>query len=165
MAGEPLNMAFLASRHSSYTNAVAKLHGVVTRRMAQPMWPGYPLEEVPIGSVTNGIHTRSWISMEMSALLTRYLARNGARGRRIPLCGSASTASPIRNCGACTRSAGSGWCTMHANVCLSDQAEGGTDPRSRRPVKSSPRTLSRSVSRVALPPTSGPPCCSAISSG
>ena len=73
--GEPLNMAFVASRHSSYTNGVAKLHGLVTRKMAQPMWPDYPLEEVPIGSVTNGVHARSWISMEMSALLTRYLGR------------------------------------------------------------------------------------------
>jgi len=72
-AGEPFNMAFLAARHSSYTNGVARLHGVVTRKMAQPMWAGYPLDEVPIGSVTNGIHTRSWISMEMSALLNRYL--------------------------------------------------------------------------------------------
>ena len=71
--GEPFNMAYLAARHSSYTNGVARLHGVVTRKMAQPMWAGYPLEEVPIGSVTNGIHTRSWISMEMSALLNRYL--------------------------------------------------------------------------------------------
>ncbi len=72
-ANEPFNMAYLAARHSSYTNGVAKLHGLVTRKMAQPMWPGYPLDEVPIGSVTNGIHTRSWISMEMSALLNRYL--------------------------------------------------------------------------------------------
>jgi starch phosphorylase len=71
--GEPFNMAYLAASHSSYTNGVARLHGVVTRKMAQPMWAGYPLDEVPIGSVTNGIHTRSWISMEMSALLNRYL--------------------------------------------------------------------------------------------
>ncbi len=71
--GEPFNMAFLAARHSAYTNGVSKLHGVVTRKMAQPMWANYPLDEVPIGSVTNGIHTRSWISMEMSALLNRYL--------------------------------------------------------------------------------------------
>jgi glycogen phosphorylase len=70
---EPFNMAYLAARHSSYTNGVAKLHGAVTRKMAQPMWAGYPPDEVPIGSVTNGIHTRSWISMEMSALLNRYL--------------------------------------------------------------------------------------------
>lgn len=72
-SSEPLNMAYLAVRHSSYCNGVAKLHGEVTRKMVQPMWAGYPLDEVPIGSVTNGIHTRSWISAEMSNLLTRYL--------------------------------------------------------------------------------------------
>jgi starch phosphorylase len=70
---EPFNMAYLAVRHCSYTNGVAKLHGRVTRAMMQPLWPGYPVNEVPVGSVTNGIHTRSWISPEMSALLTRYL--------------------------------------------------------------------------------------------
>ncbi|HEX3744625.1 MAG TPA: alpha-glucan family phosphorylase [Bryobacteraceae bacterium] len=72
-SGESFNMAYLAARHSSYSNGVARLHGEVTRKMAHQMWSGYPLDEVPIGSVTNGIHTRSWISMEMSALLTRYL--------------------------------------------------------------------------------------------
>ena len=67
------NMAFLAARHSSYANGVSKLHGEVTQKMAQPVWHGYPLREVPIGYVTNGIHARSWISMEMNALLDRYL--------------------------------------------------------------------------------------------
>ncbi len=70
---EPFNMAYLAARHSSYSNGVSRLHGEVTRKMAQPMWPGYPLHEVPIGYVTNGIHARSWISMEMNQLLGRYL--------------------------------------------------------------------------------------------
>jgi len=70
---EPFNMAFLAARLSSYTNAVSRLHGKVTREMAEPMWAGYPLDEVPIGYVTNGIHARSWTSMEMTALLSRYL--------------------------------------------------------------------------------------------
>jgi len=72
-AHEPFNMAYLAARHSSYTNGVSRLHSEVTRKMAHPMWPGYPRHEVPIGYVTNGIHTRSWIAMEMSQLLSRYL--------------------------------------------------------------------------------------------
>ena len=72
-SGEPFNMAYLATHHSAYTNGVSKLHGVVTRRMMQSLWAGYPLDEVPIGSVTNGVHTRSWISTEMSAVLNRYL--------------------------------------------------------------------------------------------
>ena len=70
---EPFNMAHLAARHSSYANGVSRLHGEVTRKMAQSMWPGYPLHEVPIGYVTNGVHLRSWVSIEMSALLARYL--------------------------------------------------------------------------------------------
>lgn len=70
---EPFNMAYFAARHSSYCNGVSRLHGEVTRKMAHPMWSGYPLHEVPIQHVTNGIHPRSWISMEMRALLDRYL--------------------------------------------------------------------------------------------
>ena len=72
-SNEAFNMAFLAARLSSYTNGVSRLHGEVTRKMAQPIWSGYPLGEVPIGYVTNGIHARTWTSMEMSALLSRYL--------------------------------------------------------------------------------------------
>jgi starch phosphorylase len=71
--GSQFNMAHLAARHSSYANGVSRLHGEVTRRMAQPVWAGFPLEEVPIGHVTNGIHMPSWISAEMSAVLDRYL--------------------------------------------------------------------------------------------
>ncbi len=71
--GSQFNMANLAARHSSHANGVSRLHGQVTRQMAHPVWAGYPLDEVPIGYVTNGIHTPSWISTEMSALLHRYL--------------------------------------------------------------------------------------------
>ncbi len=71
--GEEFNMAILAARHSTFMNGVSRLHGDVTRKMASRIWSGYPLDEVPIGYVTNGIHTRSWISMEMSALFHRYL--------------------------------------------------------------------------------------------
>ena len=70
---EPFNMAVLAARHSAACNGVSKLHGDVTRRMARRSWPGFPENEIPIGYVTNGVHTRSWISQEMSALLDRYL--------------------------------------------------------------------------------------------
>ena len=71
--GSQFNMANLAARHSAYANGVSRLHGQVTREMAHPVWGGYPLEEVPIGYVTNGIHTPTWISAEMSAVLDRYL--------------------------------------------------------------------------------------------
>lgn len=70
---ESFNMAFLAARISSAANGVSRLHGRVTRKMVQPMWPGYPLEEIPVQFVTNGAHTRSSTSAEMEALLSRYL--------------------------------------------------------------------------------------------
>jgi len=70
---EYFNMAYLAARISSASNGVSRLHGVVTRKMVRSMWPGYPLNEIPVDSVTNGVHMRSWTSMEMTALLNRYL--------------------------------------------------------------------------------------------
>jgi glycogen phosphorylase len=76
---EPFNMALLALRTTSFANGVSRLHGDVSRKMWQAVWPQVPLQEVPIDSVTNGIHTRSWISAEMSALLLRYLGPNWLR--------------------------------------------------------------------------------------
>jgi starch phosphorylase len=70
---EPFNMALLALRTSSFANGVSKLHGEVSREMFSDIWPNIPRHEVPIGHVTNGIHTRSWISYEMEQLLLRYL--------------------------------------------------------------------------------------------
>jgi len=70
---EPFNMALLALRTTSSANGVSRLHGVVSRKMFRSIWPETPLEEIPIGHVTNGIHTRSWTSSEMTALLRRYL--------------------------------------------------------------------------------------------
>jgi len=67
------NMAVLAMKLASGRNAVSKLHGVVSRRMWAGVWPGIPESEVPIGSVTNGIHFLSWISQEMAGLYDRYL--------------------------------------------------------------------------------------------
>ncbi len=70
---EPLNMALLALRTTASANGVSRLHGHVSREMFRSIWPKAPLDEVPIGHVTNGIHTRSWTSAEMTALFRRYL--------------------------------------------------------------------------------------------
>jgi len=72
-AGQPLSMAILAIRLAASTNGVSALHGRVARRMWQDLWPQTPIEEVPITSITNGIHPRSWISSDMAGLLSRYL--------------------------------------------------------------------------------------------
>jgi len=76
---EQFNMALLRFGPPAGANGVSRLHGEVSRRMWQSNWPNVPLSEVPIESITNGIHTRSWISQEMSALLSRYLGPNWLR--------------------------------------------------------------------------------------
>jgi len=70
---ELFNMAVLALRLSGFANGVSALHGHVSRELWQSVWPGAPRDEVPITSITNGIHTRTWMSPEMQDLLNRYL--------------------------------------------------------------------------------------------
>jgi starch phosphorylase len=71
--GEPFNMAVLAVSTANSVNGVAKLHGVVTRELFAGRWPNYPEDEVPITSITNGIHTQTWVSHRMARLFDRYL--------------------------------------------------------------------------------------------
>ncbi len=54
------NMAHLGLRLAERANGVAKLHGAVSRRMFAPLYPGFDADEVPIGSVTNGVHLATW---------------------------------------------------------------------------------------------------------
>ncbi|MBN2063353.1 MAG: alpha-glucan family phosphorylase [Sedimentisphaerales bacterium] len=69
----PFSMTNLAIKMSNSCNGVSKLHGEVSRHMCSNLWPGVPVEEVPIDSVTNGIHVKSWLSYEMAQLFDRYL--------------------------------------------------------------------------------------------
>jgi starch phosphorylase len=66
-------MTVLALRLSAGSNGVSKLHGEVSRNMWRNIWPDVPLDSVPIRSVTNGVHIRTWISEEMRNLFDRYL--------------------------------------------------------------------------------------------
>ncbi len=70
---EPFCMTVLALRLANSCNGVSKLHGEVSRRMWQRVWPEVPIDEVPIKHITNGIHTASWISHDMADLMERYL--------------------------------------------------------------------------------------------
>jgi starch phosphorylase len=70
---EDFCMTILALRLAACSNGVSKLHGAVSRRMWNGIWNGLPEAEVPIGSVTNGVHFRSWVSFEMNQLYDRYL--------------------------------------------------------------------------------------------
>ncbi len=70
---EGFNMTALALRLSTFRNGVSKLHGEVARSMWRGLWPTTPEDEIPIGSVTNGVHLPSWYSDETARLFDRYL--------------------------------------------------------------------------------------------
>lgn len=72
----PFNMAVMGLRLAGHSNAVSKLHGTVSRSMFAPLWPGIEVDEVPIDSVTNGVHARTWVSPEISDLVTRAVLPN-----------------------------------------------------------------------------------------
>ena len=67
-SSEPFNMAYLAIRGSGAINGVSKLHGQVSRRLFQPLFPRWPETEVPVTHVTNGVHTPTWDSAEADRL-------------------------------------------------------------------------------------------------
>src|SRR5258708_7026004 len=67
-SGPPLNMPALALRAAQGGNAVSRLHGVVTREMGAPIWPGVPEDLRPVRAITNGIHMPTWLSNEMAHL-------------------------------------------------------------------------------------------------
>ncbi len=70
---EPFCMTVLAIRLANVTNGVSKLHGGVSRKMWKSIWPDLPDAETPITSITNGVHSRSWVSPDMIQLYERYL--------------------------------------------------------------------------------------------
>ena len=70
---DPFSMTILALRMSRHANGVSKLHGEVSRTLWKDVWKGVPVEEVPITSITNGIHTKTWMAPEFSALYRKHL--------------------------------------------------------------------------------------------
>ncbi|MBN2551819.1 MAG: alpha-glucan family phosphorylase [Spirochaetales bacterium] len=70
---ESFCMTVLALKLAAHANGVSRLHGNTSRRMWRNLWPELPVEEIPIRSITNGVHPRTWISHNMIDLLDRYL--------------------------------------------------------------------------------------------
>ena len=73
---EQFCMTVLALKLSRFNNGVSKLHGHVSRNMWQKVWPQYPVEDVPIGAITNGVHMPTWVANDISLLFDRYLGPN-----------------------------------------------------------------------------------------
>jgi starch phosphorylase len=70
---EPFSMAVLALHTSAYRNAVSRLHREVSQEMFHDLWPQLPLWEVPITSITNGVHLPSWLNGDLAQLYDQYL--------------------------------------------------------------------------------------------
>ena len=80
---EQFGMTVAALKSAAFCNGVSALHGKVSRQMWHHIWPNLPVEEVPIQSVTNGVHPASWISHDLKELYEsyfgeRYTERPGA---------------------------------------------------------------------------------------
>src|SRR6202020_532461 len=68
--GDPdvFNMAVMGMRVAQRVKGVSKLHGQVSREMFTGLWPGFDTADVPIGSVTNGVHAPTWVAPEILAV-------------------------------------------------------------------------------------------------
>jgi glycogen phosphorylase len=73
---EPFNMAYLAMRGSGRVNGVSRLHGTVSRRIFQALYPHWPSDEIPVGYITNGVHIPSWDSKAADHLWTRACGKD-----------------------------------------------------------------------------------------
>ena len=69
-SSESFNMAYLAIRGSGAVNGVSRLHGRVSRQLFEPLFPRWPVDEVPVGYVTNGVHMPTWDSAPADDLWT-----------------------------------------------------------------------------------------------
>jgi glycogen phosphorylase len=70
---ERFSMAIAAMKTSSFRNAVSRLHRQVSQEMWQELWPKLPVWEVPITSITNGVHLPTWISADLAAIYDQFL--------------------------------------------------------------------------------------------
>jgi len=70
---DSFNMTVLAFNLAGRRNGVSELHGRVTRRMWQPVWPDTPEDQIPVTSITNGVHAPTWIAPELVKLFDQHL--------------------------------------------------------------------------------------------
>jgi glycogen phosphorylase len=66
------NMAYMGLRLGQRANGVSQLHGAVSRGMFNNLWPGFDADEVPIGSITNGVHAPTWMAPEFMSLVAEF---------------------------------------------------------------------------------------------
>ena len=75
-SSESFNMAYLAIRGAGAVNGVSRLHGSVSRHLFGPLFPRWPADEVPVGHITNGVHTPTWDSAAADDLWTEACGKD-----------------------------------------------------------------------------------------
>jgi len=71
--GPMFNMTALALRSAAAVNGVSRRHGEVTRSMWANIWPGMPIDDVPVMAITNGVHVPTWIASDLADLFAKHL--------------------------------------------------------------------------------------------
>ncbi len=84
-AQEPFCMTVLALKHSRAANGVSELHGQISRQMWQGLYPDRPVDEVPIGHITNGIHVAGWMKGPLRRFFRSKLGEGWDRDLNSPL--------------------------------------------------------------------------------
>jgi starch phosphorylase len=74
--GTEFGMTVLALKFAGAANGVSELHGQISRKMWNFLWPDRPEHAVPIGSITNGVHSLTWLAPEYHALFDEYFPGN-----------------------------------------------------------------------------------------
>jgi starch phosphorylase len=74
------NMAVMGLRLAQRANGVSRLHGVVSREMFDGLWPGFDDAEVPIASITNGVHAPTWVDREVYDVARKHLGTTDIAG-------------------------------------------------------------------------------------
>lgn len=72
----PFNLTIFCLKLASFRNGVSKLHGDVSRHLWRDVWPEVPAAEIPITSVTNGVHVGTWIAPEMARLYDKHVSKD-----------------------------------------------------------------------------------------
>lgn len=73
---EPFCMTIIGLKLSRIANGVSQLHGVVSRRMWSHLWPWRDESEIPIGHITNGVHSQSWLAPQMKMMYDKLFEAN-----------------------------------------------------------------------------------------
>jgi starch phosphorylase len=73
LSRDQFHMTILPIRLAAFINGVSREHEQVSKKMFHILWPERPLHDVPIHSVTNGVHVPTWLAREMDELYRKYL--------------------------------------------------------------------------------------------